>query len=59
MMFNKDNTNTGGECLCKSCVFGVPMPDNKYSCLMDYDKHINVGVCRDYQYYDESEAFNG
>lgn len=57
MMFNKDNTNFNGECLCKSCTFGAPVynrqegkPTETYLCLMDTKDHKNVGVCK---YYDE------
>ena len=55
MMFDKDNTNFNGECLCKSCVFGLDIPIVKYKetnfiCCMDRKEHENVGVCK---YYDE------
>lgn len=56
MMFDKDNTNFNGECLCKSCTFGAPVynrqevkPTDTYLCLMDTKDHKNVGVCK---YYD-------
>ena len=55
MMFDKDNTNFNGECLCKSCIFGMEIPFVKYKetnfiCCMDSKEHKNVGVCK---YYDE------
>ncbi len=57
MMFDKDNTNFNGECLCKSCTFGAPVynrqegkPIDTYLCLWDTKDHKNVGVCK---YYDE------
>lgn len=58
MMFDKDNTNFNGECLCKSCTFGAPIytgtprtkATEKYLCLMDAKEHKKVGVCK---FYDE------
>lgn len=49
-MFNKDNTNFNGECLCESCFFALSLPKVKYLCLIDNKDHKNVGVCK---YYDE------
>lgn len=58
MMFDKDNTNFNGECLCKSCKWGAPVyfgagrivaPDT-YLCVSDSKEYKNVGVCK---YYDE------
>lgn len=59
MMFDKDNTNTGGECLCDSCVFALSLPKDKYSCLIDNKDHKKVGVCKYYSHFNESEVFNG
>ena len=57
MMFNKDNTNFNGECLCKSCKWGAPVyfggrfvSSNTYLCVSDNKEYKNVGVCK---YYDE------
>lgn len=54
MMFDKDNTNFNGECLCKSCIFGLDIPFIKYKetnfiCCRDREEHSNVGVCKDYE----------
>jgi len=60
MMFDKDNTNFNGECLCKSCKWGAPVyigvgPDRHkatktYLCVLETEERTNVGVCK---YYDE------
>lgn len=58
MMFNKDNTNFNGDCLCKTCKWGAPVylgPDihkatDMYICVSDAKTYKNVGVCK---YYDE------
>ena len=57
MMFDKDNTNFKGECLCKSCAFSAPIylgPDRHetavtYYCMKDLKECKNVGVCKDYE----------
>lgn len=56
-MFNKDNTNYSGECLCKSCKWGAPIystlqgkQTGRYLCVSDNKEYKNVGVCK---YYDE------
>lgn len=56
MMFNKDNTNFNGDCLCKTCTFGAPVflgPDrhkatDTYLCVLETKEHKKVGVCKDY-----------
>ena len=49
MMFKtKDNTNSGGESLCKSCKFNHPDTLNDY-CRKDKEFYNNVGVCKDYE----------
>ena len=59
MMFDKDNTNTGGECLCASCVFSMTSPKDMYYCAIDDKNHKKVGICKYYSYFNESEVFNG
>lgn len=54
MMFDKDNTNFNGECLCKSCIFACDIPFVKFKethfiCCRDMIEHENVGVCKDYE----------
>lgn len=56
MMFDKDNTNFNGECLCKSCLFGLDIPfveykETNFICCMDRQEHKNVGVCKYYETY--------
>ena len=48
-MFPKDNTNTGGECLCESCRFGYKTVQDDYCCIWDRQVRQNVGVCKDYE----------
>lgn len=49
MIFSKDNSNTGGECLCESCRFGYKTEQDDYCCIWDLQVRQNVGVCRDYE----------
>ena len=49
MMFEKDNTNFNGECLCASCVFSVASGNGQYRCIIDHKTRQNVGVCKDYE----------
>lgn len=56
MMFDKDNTNFNGECLCKSCKWGAPLYDRlhgkltgRYICVSDSKEYKNVGVCKYYE----------
>ena len=61
MMFNKDHSNTGGECLCKSCRWGAPVyigihrdvSQHTYLCVSDQKEYKDVGVCKYYQGYKE------
>jgi hypothetical protein len=59
MMFPKDHSNTGGECLCKSCRWCCDykiQPNSKIPigyCILDDYIHANVGVCNDYEGYKE------
>lgn len=57
MMFDKDNTNFNGECLCESCEFGagIDIPHNKHYCFLDHTEHKEVGVCK---YYVEFNAYS-
>ena len=50
MMFSKDNSNTGGEYLCKSCLYCSLGPlNNGCYCGKDKEFHFDVGVCKDYK----------
>lgn len=51
MMFDKSNTQTGGESLCKSCKWSLPIPGDisKNFCLWSDEVLTNVGVCKDYE----------
>lgn len=56
MMFNKDNTNFNGDCLCKSCKWGAPVynrlegkPTDTYLCVSEQKEYKNVGVCKYYE----------
>ena len=57
MMFDKDNTNFKGECLCKSCKWGAPVyigvhrteGKHTYLCVSDQKEYKNVGVCKYYE----------
>lgn len=50
MMFDKNNTNFGGECLCCTCKHGIPnIPQGRQFCFKDYSVVDNVGVCKDYE----------
>lgn len=54
MMFEKDNTNFNGECLCESCQLGFKVKADKHYCLNDKAEHTKVGVCKYYvQFYEE------
>ena len=67
MMFDKDNTNFNGECLCKTCKWAEPVyigvhrieGQHTYICVSDQKDHKNVGVCKYYSHFNESEVFNG
>ena len=56
MMFDKNNTNFTGECLCKSCKWGAPVylgPDRykateTYLCVLETKEYKRVGVCNEY-----------
>ena len=55
-MFSKDNTNTGGESLCESCVYCDVLTDkfdrpifNFICCRHDLNTYVNVGICKDYK----------
>ena len=56
MMFPKSNTQTGGESLCKSCRYSLPVPGDtsKNFCLWSDDVLTNVGVCKDYETYQDN-----
>ena len=56
MMFQKDNTNFNGECLCESCYFGagINIPHDKHYCFLDHTEHIEVGVCKNYVEFKEN-----
>ena len=58
MMFPKSNTQTGGESLCKSCRYSLPVPGDtiKNFCLWSDEVLTNVGVCKDYENYDNKEV---
>ena len=45
----KDNTNTGGECLCESCIFSGANKNTYYICNRENSFHANVGICNKYQ----------
>lgn len=57
MMFPKDNSNSGGEPLCKSCRWGEPVyigvhrteAKLTYICIREQKEYKNVGVCKDYE----------
>ena len=57
MMFDKNNTNFTGECLCKSCSYGAPIYLGHgrheaivtYYCMKDIKEYKNVGVCKHYE----------
>ena len=51
MMFPKYNTNTGGECLCDSCIHNDLWLINcepTVMCRKDQELHYNVGICKDF-----------
>ena len=56
-MFDKNNTNFTGECLCKSCKWGAPIylgPDRykateTYLCVLETKEYKRVGVCKNYE----------
>lgn len=53
MMFSKENSNTGGECLCETCLYcsrhvRVRNSDIMTECKKFKDIYFNVGVCKDY-----------
>ena len=64
MMFPKDYSNTGGECLCKSCKWGAPVyigtganrteAKHTYLCVLETEERTNVGVCKDYKEKDNN-----
>lgn len=53
-MFGKDYSNTGGECLCETCLYcirhvHIPLNGDAMSeCKKFKDIYVNVGVCKDY-----------
>ena len=53
MMFSKDNSNTGGEPLCRSCKWCTNYMQKGLThmgvCLLDEHTHADVGICRDYE----------
>lgn len=52
MMFDKNNTNYSGECLCKSCRFiqDIDFEYGKfYVCSKSLAEVKNVGVCCEYE----------
>ena len=53
MMFGKDYSNTGGECLCETCLYCIRHVhilngDAMAECKKFKDIYVNVGVCKDY-----------
>lgn len=51
MMFDKNNTNFNGECLCKSCKYVYPVEfygENYTACGKTNCIVKNVGVCNEY-----------
>ena len=58
MMFDKDNTNFNGECLCKSCKWGAPVyigvgPDRHkatrtYLCVLETEEHKMINNVFDF-----------
>ena len=61
MMFDKDNTNFNGECLCTSCCHSAPVhlrfdihgKTVTYYCRKDIKEHKNVGVCKYYEDFNQ------
>ena len=55
MLIPKNYSNCGGECLCDSCAFGLPVHYDKKTGDMDYycrknsEEVIEVGICKDYE----------
>lgn len=55
MLFPKNYSNCGGECLCDSCCYGLPVHYIKRSGIMEYycrrnsEETVEVGVCKDYE----------
>lgn len=50
MLFPKNNSNSGGECLCHSCVYGLKKANkNEYYCKRTFEEVYNVGVCNKYE----------
>lgn len=55
MLFPKNYSNCGGECLCDSCCYGLPVHYIKRSGIMEYycrrnsGETVEVGVCKDYE----------
>lgn len=50
MLFSKNNSNSGGECLCHSCVYGLKKETkNEYYCKRTFEEVYNVGVCNKYE----------
>ena len=49
MMFDKNNTNFGGESLCDSCIFAGANKNTYYICNRENSFHANVGICNKYQ----------
>lgn len=52
-MFSKENSNTGGECLCETCLYcsrhvRVRNSDTMAECKKFKDIYFNVGVCKHY-----------
>lgn len=54
MMFKKNNTNFNGEDLCSSCRFAFtdPIEGIITNCSRTGEWVHNVGVCKDYEDYD-------
>lgn len=52
MMFEQDNTNFNGECLCQTCMFchtfAIKDKDCRAKCGFDQQFKKNVGVCKFY-----------
>ena len=52
MMFDKNNTNFNGECLCESCRFKFPVEfygETYTACHKTGSIVKNVGVCNEYE----------
>lgn len=59
MLFPKNYSNCGGECLCDSCCYALPVKYDRKAGIMEYycrrnsEESIEVGVCKDYEDYEK------